>query len=99
MKLRFLEPAQREVDDAVRWYDRQADGLAQKFLDDPDRTIRRIISFPESCSTIEQDLRRCLLSRFPFGVIYGIDDQTVVVVAVAHSHREPEYWIERRNDF
>ena len=59
--------------------------LAQKFLDDLDRTIRRIAAYPLASTKIEEDLRRCLLSRFPYGIIYGLDSETVVVIAVAAS--------------
>ena len=95
MKVRFLKPAQSEVDDAVAWYDSQSRGLGIQFLDDIDRVIRRIAAYPLSSMEIEQDLRRCLLSRFPYGIIYGIDSETIIVVAVAHLHREPRYWIDR----
>ncbi|HBG92171.1 MAG: plasmid stabilization protein [Nitrospirae bacterium GWF2_44_13] len=95
MKVRFLKPAQHEVDDAVAWYDSQSRDLGTRFLDDLDRTIRRIITFPLSCAEIEPDIRRCLLTRFPYGVIYGIDSDAIVVIAVAHLHREPQYWIDR----
>ena len=95
MKVRFLKPAQSEIDDAFAWYDSQSSGLGTLFLDNIDRTIRRIAAYPLSNVEIEQDLRRCLLSRFPYGIIYGIDSETVIVVAVAHLHREPRYWIDR----
>ncbi|HBU06021.1 MAG TPA: plasmid stabilization protein [Nitrospiraceae bacterium] len=95
MKVRFLKPAQHEVDDAVAWYDSQSRGLGIQFLDDIDRAIRRIAAYPFSSVEIEQDLRRCLLSRFPYGIIYGTDSETIIVVAVAHLHREPRYWIDR----
>ena len=95
MKIRFLKPAQLEVDDAVLWYDSQSQDLGTQFLDDLDRTIRRIAAFPLSCTEIEPDLRRCLFTRFPYGIIYGIDSDTVIVVAVAHLHRKPRYWIDR----
>lgn len=95
MKIRFLKPAQSELDDAVAWYDSQSRGLGIQFLDDIDRVIRRIATYPLSSVEIEQGLRRCLLSRFPYGIIYGIDSETIIVVAVAHSHREPRYWIDR----
>ena len=95
MKVRFLKPAQSEVDDAVAWYNSQSRGLGIQFLDDIDRTIRRIAAYPLSSVEIEQGLRRCLLSRFPYGIIYGIDSKTIIVVAVAHLHREPRYWIDR----
>ena len=87
MKLRFLILAQRELDDAVAWYNEQAAGSGQEFLDELDRVVRRAVTFPMSCPEIEPGVRRCLLARFPYGLIYGVDRKTIVVVAVAHLHR------------
>lgn len=95
MKVRFLTLAQKELDDAVLWYNQQADGLGREFLDELDRTVRRTITFPLSCPEIEPGIRRGLVARFPYGIIYGIDDDTIVVIAVAHLHRRPRYWIDR----
>ena len=95
MKLRFLILAQQELDDAVAWYNEQATGLGQEFLDELDRVVRRAVTFPMSCPEIEPGVRRCLLARFPYGLIYGVDGETLVVVAVAHLHREPRYWVDR----
>ncbi len=95
MKVRFLALAQREIDDAVAWYNEQAEGLGREFLDELDRAVRRAAAFPLSCSEIEPGLRRCLTARFPYGLIYGLDQDILVVVAVAHLHREPRYWIDR----
>ena len=95
MNVRFLTLAQQEVDDAVAWYDGQAARLGQEFLDELDRAVRRALAFPMSCPEIEPGVRRCLLARFPYGLIYGVDRETVAVVAVAHLHREPRYWVDR----
>ena len=95
MKLRFLILAQRELDDAVAWYNEQVAGLGQEFLDELDRVVRRAVTFPMSCPEIEPGVRRCLLARFPYGLIYGVDGETLVVIAVAHLHREPRYWVDR----
>ena len=95
MKVRFLKPAQSEVDDAVAWYDPQLRSLGTQFLDDFDRAVRRIVAYPLASTKIEEDLRRCLLSKFPYGIIYGLDSDTIIVIAVAHLHREPRYWIDR----
>ena len=95
MKVRFLKLAQSEADDAFAWYDSQTSGLGTQFLDDLDRTIRRIAAFPLACPEIDSDIRRCLLARFPYGIVYGVDNETIIVVAVAHLHREPRYWIDR----
>ncbi len=95
MKVSFLKPAQVEVDDAAAWYGSQSANLVIPFLDNPDMAVRRIVTYPFSHIEVEQGLRRCLFSRFPYGIIYGIDTDTIIVVAVAHLHREPRYWIDR----
>ena len=95
MKLRFLILAQRELDEAVACYNEQAAGSGQEFLDELDRVVRRAVTFPMSCPEIEPGVRRCLLARFPYGLIYGVDRKTIVVVAVTHLHREPRYWVGR----
>jgi plasmid stabilization system protein ParE len=95
MKLRFLILAQRELDEAVAWYNEQAAGSGQEFLDELDRVVRRAVTFPMSCPEIEPGVRRCLLARFPYGLIYGVDRKTIVVIAVPHLHREPRYWVDR----
>ncbi|HJX10027.1 MAG TPA: type II toxin-antitoxin system RelE/ParE family toxin [Candidatus Binatia bacterium] len=95
MNVRFLTPAQRELEDAVAWYNRQAAGLGQELLDELDRAVRRAVAFPVAYPEIESGIRRCRLARFPYGLIYGVDGETLVVVAVAHLHRRPRYWIGR----
>ena len=95
MKVRFLTQAQLELDDAVAWYNQRSDGVGQEFLDEIDRVVHRAIRFPLSCPEIEPEIRRGLIPRFPYGLIYGIDGDTLVVIAVAHLHRHPRYWIER----
>jgi hypothetical protein len=78
MKVRFLKPAQFEVDAAVEWYAAQSAGLETRFLDDLDMAIRRVVAYPFSCAQVEQGLRRCLFSRFPYGIIYGIDSDIII---------------------
>jgi len=95
MKVRFLALTQNELDDGVRWYNGQATELGLDFLDEVDRSVRRIVSFPMSCPEIESGVRRCLLARFPYGLIYGLDQGTIVILAVAHLHRDPRYWVDR----
>lgn len=93
--VRFLALAQKELDDAVGWYNEQTAGLGLEFLDEIDRAVRRTVSFPLSCPEIDLGMRRCLLARFPYGLIYGVNQDTIIVVAVAHLHRNPRYWIDR----
>lgn len=95
MNIRFLPPARQELDDAFDWYQQQAAGLGFDFLDEVDRVVRRIRLFPESCAILADDVRRAQVNRFPYGLIYGAEPGTLVVVAVAHLHREPYYWVDR----
>jgi plasmid stabilization system protein ParE len=97
MNLRFLSLANREVDDAVQWYDEQAEGLSRAFLDELDRVVRLVRAYPLIATQIEPEIRRFLFTRFPYSLIYGIDQATIVIIAVAHQHREPRYWADRIN--
>lgn len=95
MKIRFLSLANQEVNDAVRWYEEQAEGLSRDFLDELDRVVRLVRSYPLMATQIEPEIRRFLFTRFPYSLIYGIDEETIVIIAVAHQHREPRYWVDR----
>ena len=95
MKVRFLTVAQQEVDDAYEWFEASTEGRGLEFLDELDRVVRLIRTFPFAASEIEPEIRRSLLPRFPYAIVYGIDEQTLVVIAVTHTHRQPRYWIDR----
>ena len=95
MKVRFLEIAEIELDEAVRWYGEQAPGLGNAFLIEVLATADRIMRFPEAWHPLGDAIRRCRLSRFPYGLIYTIDGDDVLVLAVAHLHRRPGYWRDR----
>jgi hypothetical protein len=69
--IRFLSVARQELDDAFAWYERQSAGLGYEFLDELDRVVRRISVYPDSCAELTHGLRRALLSRFPYGLVYG----------------------------
>ncbi|MGE4080650.1 MAG: type II toxin-antitoxin system RelE/ParE family toxin [Reyranella sp.] len=58
-------------------------------------TVKRIERFPEAWHPLGEGVRRCRLSRFPYGLIYTIDSGTILVLAVAHLHRRLDYWRDR----
>ena len=95
MNVRFLSLANQEVADAVQWYDEKAEGLGREFLDELDRVVRLVRAYPLMATQIEEEIRRFLFTRFPYSLIYGIDQETIVVIAVAHQHLEPRYWADR----
>jgi plasmid stabilization system protein ParE len=95
MNIRFLSLADQEVADIVQWYDQQSEGLGRAFLDELDRVVRLVRAYPLIATEIEPEIRRFLLSRFPYSLIYGLDQETLVVIALAHQRREPRYWADR----
>jgi plasmid stabilization system protein ParE len=95
MRVRFLDVAQQELDDAVGWYNGREKDLGLLFLDEIDRTVRRILTFPLASTEIDDGIRRGLVARFPYAIIYGIDGELIIVIAIAHLHRRPHYWADR----
>ena len=95
MKVRFLEAAQQELDEAHEWYEVQVTGLGIKFIEESWVATRRIMIFPESCEEVATGVRKCLLRRFPYMLIYKVEQTEILVLAVAHQHRKPRYWKNR----
>jgi toxin ParE1/3/4 len=94
--VRFLLPAELEMLDAARFYEMQARGLGADFLDKIDLAIDDIADDPQKWPVIRLQIRRRLIHRFPFGLLYRIDPDEILIVAVMHLHRHPDYWINRR---
>ena len=90
--------AETEVDNAVSWYQEQTEDQSLNFLIELDRAVQVVRTYPLLAAEIEPDIRRFLLHRFPYSLIYGIEADTIVVIAVAHDHREPGYWSDRVSD-
>jgi len=95
MNIRFLNLADQEVSDAVEWYEEQAEGLSRAFLDELDRIVRPVRTYPLIATQIEPEIHRFLFTRFPYSLVYGIDRDTIVVITVANQHRKPRYWADR----
>jgi len=95
MNVEFIEPASIELDDAIEYYNLQSHGFGEKFLDEVLQTIDLIVLFPEAWSEVTKHTRKALLRKFPYNVIYTIHKKKIYILAIAHQHREPEYWIDR----
>jgi plasmid stabilization system protein ParE len=91
----FLPPAQEEMTAAARYYQAQSTGLGTEFLAEVERTIAAIVSHPKAAPKVKPDIRRRLLKRFPFGILYATTIDEIVVLAVMHLRRRPGYWQDR----
>ena len=95
MTYRFLTPALAEIREAAEFYDNRVSGLGADFLDEVDAAIERILNFPEAWGLLGEKYRRCHLRRFPYSVIYSIQNRDeILVVSVFHQSREPLSWRE-----
>jgi plasmid stabilization system protein ParE len=95
MKIRFFDPAEAEFLDAISFYNTQSEGLGYEFAAEVNRTIQRTIQYPEAWTKLSKRTRRCRTNRFPYGVIYQVREETLLIVAVMHLSRKPETWKDR----
>ena len=95
MKVRFISPANNELDEAVRYYDHQLPGLGFRFFQEVTAAIDRIRFMPEAWTRIGERTRRCLLKGFPYALLYIIEPSEILITAVANLHRNPEHYNDR----
>lgn len=96
MNLRVHQAAEKELLEGAQWYEDQQPGLGEQFLDEYESAILRILAAPTSFSRMEtvrtkRIIRRCLLKRFPYYVAYELLAEEILVMAVAHTKRRPNY--------
>lgn len=95
MKYVFHPEALTEYAEAVQHYADQQVEVAQAFIDAVEDAIRRIRAAPDRWSVIDEDVRRCLTRKFPYGILYTIEQDYILILAVMHGNRAPGYWKNR----
>ncbi len=95
MKVLFLEEAQIELDQAIEYYNLEYTGLGEQFLQEILNALDRIASFPQAWQPLSKNTRRCQLVRFPYGLIYSVNKNIVLIISVSNLHREPTHWENR----
>ena len=95
MILRIAAAASAELTEAVEWYEAARAGLGSEFQDEFETGIRQIASFPRAWKPLGDRVRCFLLNRFPYGIIYQVETEEILILAVAHMHRRPGYWRDR----
>ena len=94
--VRFLNPAEQEMLDAARYYESQAPGLGDDFLDKIDSAVQDVSENPEAWPVLRFKIRRRLIHRFPYGLLYRVDPNEIVILTTMHLHRHPSYWFHRK---
>jgi hypothetical protein len=95
MTVEFLEEAELELIEAALWYEEKELGLGSRLRDEVAHIVSRIAEDPTLWREREGGYRRVNCPVFPYFVAYIIRGQKVVVVAVGHGHRKPDYWKSR----
>lgn len=92
----FLPGAEADYQEALHWYQERSPRVADKFEAALESALNRIAEGPERWPLLDDIHRFVLFKRFPYSLVYRIEEDLVVVVAVAHARRKPEYWKNRK---
>lgn len=87
--------AAAEIESTYRWYERQRTALGEEFLQAANDQVRVVAEHPERFPIVHRDIRRALLRRFPYAILYGIQSSHIIVVACFHAKRNPGAWMTR----
>jgi toxin ParE1/3/4 len=91
----FHRLAERELNEAARYYDLENPGLGSSFLKEVDRCLQSIEDQPEAGVILSGSVRRRLLRRFPYALLYKIKPSSIRILAVMNLKRRPTYWVGR----
>jgi plasmid stabilization system protein ParE len=92
----FRRRAEIELAEAVDWYEEQRAGLGAEFLQEFD-ALDRIVENPFQYQIIEDDIRRAPLHRFPYGIMYALSEDELLILTCFHGNRDPREWRELRD--
>ena len=95
MRFEFHPEALDEFEDAACFYAGRQPGLELRFIACVESALRQVSEEPTRCRAFEDDVRRCLVHVFPYAVLYSVESDYVLIIAVMHCHREPGYWRHR----
>ena len=95
MRLTFNELAERELNDAARYYENEEPGLGTAFLVEARRCADAIAEYPEAGPIVLGTIRRRLCQRFPYALLYSLQGEELRILAVMNLKRRPGYWVGR----
>lgn len=98
MKTIILQQAYEELNDAVEYYEGEQTGLGLTMIDEADKHVHWILQNPIVPRVRKGGYRRVNLKTFPYYIAYMVHEESLWVIAIAHSYRKPEYWIKRKNE-
>src|SRR5512145_3291780 len=99
-EVRLAPEALDELSEAASWYEKRSEGLGAELLDEVEGVLQRIEALPGSFPRLldvpeDLEIRRALLPRFPYALVFIARAAETRVIAVAHVKRQPGYWLNR----
>jgi plasmid stabilization system protein ParE len=95
MRLEFHPEAELELIEAAVYYETQVLGLGGRFESEIRRATDLLLDQPGIGLPADPNLRKFILTRFPFTLYYSVTADVLRIEAVAHQHRRPRYWMSR----
>ena len=95
MEVIFNELAVNEMNDAIAYYELQYSGLGAAFKEEVQKALKRIIAYPDAWPAAEDYIRKYILHKYPYYILYSLEKDHLYIIPIAHQHRKPNYWIER----
>jgi toxin ParE1/3/4 len=94
----FHPLAEQELIEAAHFYQRRAVGLGDNFVREVERALAQIVANPAAGSVLTGAIRRWLVRRFPFAILYQSGSERLSVIALMHLRRRPGYWKTRLDE-
>ena len=95
IKLKFLPDAEAELFAAITYYSDLREGLGSRFNREVEAATQKALSNPEGGAPGVAETRRRIVKDFPFSVVYRVSAAELLIVAIAHHRRKPNYWSDR----
>jgi toxin ParE1/3/4 len=92
----FHPLAEQELNEAANYYNAASPGLGRAFLDEVEHAVTQILEHPEAAPLVNRVVRRKLVRRFPYSVMYSTQTDTIRILAIANQKRRPFYWRGRK---
>jgi toxin ParE1/3/4 len=92
----FHDLADRELNEAAQYYELETPGLGLAFVNEVERCVRSISQHPEAGTEVLAPVRRWLLRRFPYALLYSVKVDGIRILAVMNVKRRPTYWVGRQ---
>ena len=92
----FRPKVGRDLAAGFWYYEGQTEGLGEKFLTAVDTTFDAIERYPQMFAQVHGEVRRALVSRFPYAAFYRVESKRVLVLTVLHTARDPKLWPQAR---